>query len=246
MNNFDDYLEHHGIKGQKWGVRNYQNEDGTLTSEGRKRYNQNSSSIGTKMKNAANKSGAFIKKQVMNKINARKGKNPATGLTDSELDERLKRMRKEAEYSRLQREIQGKNQGEGKKGDKKHPLLSKALTMPVATAIGVGVAAIATEKVASFLDHRAATKMSTFMKAAKTSTSEAKLGKIFETARRAADTAKHPVRGIPDISSLVGSNKDKSVASLVIKESKNVSNFVRRTSLDNPVMYRRGRTFSGW
>lgn len=33
-----NYLAHHGIKGQKWGVRRYQNEDGTLTEEGRKRY----------------------------------------------------------------------------------------------------------------------------------------------------------------------------------------------------------------
>ena len=31
----NDCLAHHGIKGQKWGVRRYQNPDGTLTSEGR-------------------------------------------------------------------------------------------------------------------------------------------------------------------------------------------------------------------
>ena len=29
-------LYHHGVKGQKWGVRRYQNEDGTLTAKGKK------------------------------------------------------------------------------------------------------------------------------------------------------------------------------------------------------------------
>lgn len=33
----DYYLSHHGIKGQKWGVRRYQNYDGTLTSAGQRR-----------------------------------------------------------------------------------------------------------------------------------------------------------------------------------------------------------------
>jgi len=35
---YNNYLAHHGIKGQKWGVRRYQNEDGTLTNEGQSRY----------------------------------------------------------------------------------------------------------------------------------------------------------------------------------------------------------------
>lgn len=34
----NDYLEHHGILGQKWGVRRYQNADGSLTEAGKKRY----------------------------------------------------------------------------------------------------------------------------------------------------------------------------------------------------------------
>lgn len=33
-----EYLAHYGTKGQKWGVRRYQNEDGSLTEEGKKRY----------------------------------------------------------------------------------------------------------------------------------------------------------------------------------------------------------------
>lgn len=33
-----DELYHHGIHGQKWGVRRFQNPDGTLTEEGKRRY----------------------------------------------------------------------------------------------------------------------------------------------------------------------------------------------------------------
>lgn len=32
------YLAHHGIKGMKWGVRRFQNEDGSLTGAGKQRY----------------------------------------------------------------------------------------------------------------------------------------------------------------------------------------------------------------
>lgn len=42
-------LLHYGIKGMKWGIRRYQNADGSLTSEGEQRYNRD------KRENAAKK-----------------------------------------------------------------------------------------------------------------------------------------------------------------------------------------------
>lgn len=38
----DSKLYHSGVKGMKWGIRRYQNADGTLTEEGRARYGANS------------------------------------------------------------------------------------------------------------------------------------------------------------------------------------------------------------
>lgn len=34
--NAENELTHHGIKGQKWGIRRFQNKDGSLTNKGKK------------------------------------------------------------------------------------------------------------------------------------------------------------------------------------------------------------------
>lgn len=36
----EDYLMHHGVMGMKWGVRRYQNADGTLTTKGKDRFRE--------------------------------------------------------------------------------------------------------------------------------------------------------------------------------------------------------------
>ena len=45
---YQNYLAHHGILGQKWGVRRFQNRDGTLTAEGRARYGVGDAAQGAK------------------------------------------------------------------------------------------------------------------------------------------------------------------------------------------------------
>lgn len=47
-------LYHHGIQGMKWGVRRFQNKDGSLTSAGKKRYDTNDSKKNDKKKAVAN------------------------------------------------------------------------------------------------------------------------------------------------------------------------------------------------
>lgn len=56
--NYSNEFMHSGIKGMKWGVRRYQNKDGSLTDAGKKRYDDNTSNTNndvTKRKNTAKK-----------------------------------------------------------------------------------------------------------------------------------------------------------------------------------------------
>lgn len=80
MNYYSRELYHHGIKGMKWGVRRYQNPDGTLTAEGRARYLNPDGSLTREGKREEEKLAKAIRKnwyKVHNAAAARSNQNIA-------------------------------------------------------------------------------------------------------------------------------------------------------------------------
>lgn len=75
-----NYLIHHGIKGQKWGIRRYQNPDGSLTSAGRKRYSDSGGIRGavSKVKNAVTRRGSSSKAAAKKKQEEKEEKEKET------------------------------------------------------------------------------------------------------------------------------------------------------------------------
>ena len=125
----NDYLAHHGIIGQKWGVRRFRNKDGSLTAAGKERYSIGSSGSekpkyqldkekffdqSIKVKDKAPKSPAEVVTGEAQKAvgNTRKGINAFRNLTksknqkpinmsDDELRKRINRLELEKRYRDL-------------------------------------------------------------------------------------------------------------------------------------------------
>lgn len=85
-----DYLAHHGIKNQKWGQRRFQNYDGSLTSEGRRRYG-----IGE-----SNQSRRERKQVEKAKAKAAKARAKASGKKKAEAQKLQDQKQKRMEYLR--------------------------------------------------------------------------------------------------------------------------------------------------
>ena len=87
-------IYHHGIKGQKWGIRRYQNPDGSLTPEGKKRYAKDFYRELKSNKNDAEKIaeiarkriGEGISKEQLEKLKASEDKFKSNALRDFRFD----------------------------------------------------------------------------------------------------------------------------------------------------------------
>ena len=135
------YLEHHGIRGQKWGVRNYQNEDGSLTAAGKKRYE------------AASKEKSGSKKKKGKKRDWKA--SDAENLTDEELRARNNRLQAEQNYK-------NNTTSQWKKDARnwRNEAIKKVL-IGTATTILAGIAIKNYKKVGSVLEHAASRKVAT-------------------------------------------------------------------------------------
>lgn len=109
-------LYHHGIKGQKWGVRRYQNLDRSLTPAGKERYGRGTGekiksavkTVGREVANAGKAVGRSVStasKAVGSKISESYKKKHPSKMSDAELKAYISRLQMEKQVKQLQAEL---------------------------------------------------------------------------------------------------------------------------------------------
>ena len=90
-----DSLVHHGIKGQRWGIRRYQNSDGSLTAAGKNRY---STDGGGSQSVSSTTSGKSSSTSSTDRSKWSTSKKSIQNLSNDELKSRIDRLNLETQY----------------------------------------------------------------------------------------------------------------------------------------------------
>jgi hypothetical protein len=81
-----DELYHYGVIGMKWGIRRYQNADGTLTEAGKRHYNREANrAVKKERKSAVKNRYTMSDKEIQDRINRMNLEKRMKDLTDDDL-----------------------------------------------------------------------------------------------------------------------------------------------------------------